>query len=129
MKFVIQRVTSAHVKVAEETVGKIGKGMLVLIGFTQSDKEKDIDFAANKLLNLRLWDDEKGQRWKESVKSLNLEILIVSQFTLYSVLKGNKSDFQGGVFISNKDLNFIFFVKQVIPRIKSRSLIFFNKFC
>jgi D-tyrosyl-tRNA(Tyr) deacylase len=93
MKFVIQRVKSANVKVSGEIVGEIEKGMLVLIGLTHSDKETDLDFAANKLLNLRLWDDIKGTRWKESLKSLNLDILIVSQFTLYSILKGNKPDF------------------------------------
>jgi D-tyrosyl-tRNA(Tyr) deacylase len=97
MKFVIQRVKSASVKVSGEIVGEINKGMLVLIGFTHSDKENDLDFAANKLLNLRLWDDSKGTRWKESVKSLNLDLLIVSQFTLYSILKGNKPDFHNAM--------------------------------
>lgn len=93
MKFVIQRVLEASVKVNGEIVGKIDKGLMVLVGFTHSDKESDLDFVANKLLNIRLWDDEKGVRWKESVKSKNLDILLVSQFTLYSFFKGNKPDF------------------------------------
>jgi D-aminoacyl-tRNA deacylase len=97
MKFVIQRVKEASVKVSGETVGSINKGLLVLIGLTHTDKESDIQFAANKLLNLRLWDDTNGNRWKESVKSLNLEILLVSQFTLYSILKGNKPDFHNAL--------------------------------
>lgn len=99
MKFVIQRVTNASVRVAGEIVGQINKGLVVLIGFTQGDKASDFDFASNKLLNLRLWDDANNPnvRWKESVKSLNLEILLVSQFTLYSILKGNKPDFHNAL--------------------------------
>lgn len=97
MKFVIQRVNSASVKVGGEIVGSIGRGLLVLIGLTHNDKYSDIEFATNKLLNIRLFDDEKGNRLKESVKSLNLEILLVSQFTLYSILKGNKPDFHNAL--------------------------------
>lgn len=93
MKFVIQRVLDANVKVGGEVVGKIGRGLLVLVGLTHSDKQSDIDFAAKKLLNIRLWDDENCVRWKECVKSKNYEILLVSQFTLYSIFKGNKPDF------------------------------------
>jgi D-tyrosyl-tRNA(Tyr) deacylase len=93
MKFVIQRVLEGSVKVNGETVGKINRGLVVLIGFTHSDKPADIKFAANKLLNIRLWDDNNGVRWKECVKSKNYEILLVSQFTLYSFFKGNKPDF------------------------------------
>jgi D-tyrosyl-tRNA(Tyr) deacylase len=93
MRFTIQRVFEASVSVAEKEISKIGKGILVLAGFTHTDKYEDIDFAANKLLNIRLFDDEKGTRWKCGVKEKNYEILIVSQFTLFSFLKGNKPDF------------------------------------
>jgi D-tyrosyl-tRNA(Tyr) deacylase len=97
MKFVIQRVKEACVRVSGETVGKISKGILVLIGITHEDKYEDLDFAANKLLNIRLFEDEKGIRWKCGIKELNLEILIVSQFTLYAFLKGNKPDFHNAM--------------------------------
>jgi D-tyrosyl-tRNA(Tyr) deacylase len=97
MKFVIQRVNSASVKVGSDVVGSIGRGLLVLIGLTHNDKYSDIEFTTNKLLNIRLFDDDKGNRWKESVKSLDLEILLVSQFTLYSILKGNKPDFHNAL--------------------------------
>ena len=93
MKFVIQRVLEGSVKISGEFVGKIGKGLVVLFGLTHDDKYDDLEFAANKLLSLRLFDDDKGVRWKFSVKDLGLEILIVSQFTLYAFLKGNKPDF------------------------------------
>ncbi len=93
MKFIIQRVLEGSVTVSNEVVGKIGKGLVVLFGLTHDDKYEDLDFAANKLLNIRLFDDENGVRWKYGVKELNLEILLVSQFTLYGYLKGNKPDF------------------------------------
>ena len=93
MKFVIQRAIRGSVKVENNIVGEIEKGLVVLIGFTSTDKKEDLKFAANKLLNLRLWDSDTGVRWKESVKDKNFSLLIVSQFTLYSILKGNKPDF------------------------------------
>lgn len=93
MRFVIQRIKEASVTVDNEIVGKIGKGIMILVGLTHDDTNDYIDMVTDKFLNLRLWDDDKGVRWKESVKSQGLEILLVSQFTLYSFMKGNKPDF------------------------------------
>ncbi len=93
MKFVIQRVTKGCVRVEGQIVGQIGKGLMVLVGLTEGDTEEYIDHVVDKLLNIKLFDDEKGARWKESVKSLGLDLLLVSQFTLYNTLKGNKPDF------------------------------------
>ena len=93
MKFVIQRVTKGCVRVEGQIVGQIGKGLMVLVGLTEGDTEEFIDHVVDKLLNIKLFDDEKGARWKESVKSLGLDLLLVSQFTLYNTLKGNKPDF------------------------------------
>ena len=93
MKFVIQRVTRGCVRVDGQIVGQIGKGLMILVGLTDGDNEEYLDHVVDKFLNIRLFDDEKGARWKESVKSLGLEILLVSQFTLYHTLKGNKPDF------------------------------------
>ena len=93
MKFVIQRVLQGNVKVNEKIVGEIGPGIVVLVGFTHSDKKENLKFAANKLLSLRLWDNKDGVRWKECLKDRQFSLLIVSQFTLYSFLKGNKPDF------------------------------------
>ena len=93
MRFVIQRVNRGCVKVSSETVGQIGKGLMILVGLSNKDTEEHLDHIIDKFLNLRLFDDDKGNRWKESVKSLGLEILFVSQFTLYHILKGNKPDF------------------------------------
>ena len=93
MRFIIQRVKSASVTVSNELVSKIGPGLMILVGLTHDDKEEYFDHVTDKFLNLRLWDDSKGVRWKESVKSQNFEILLVSQFTLYYIMKGNKPDF------------------------------------
>ena len=93
MRFVIQRVNKGCVKVSSQIVGQIGKGLMILVGLKDIDTEEHIDHIVDKFLNIRLFDDDKGNRWKESVKSLGLEILLVSQFTLYHILKGNKPDF------------------------------------
>jgi len=93
MRAVIQRVVKASVSVSDELVSSIGRGVCVLIGITHTDTKKDIEFMVRKLVNLRLFDDENGVRWKHSVKDKDYEILCVSQFTLYSVLKGNKPDY------------------------------------
>ncbi len=93
MRVIIQRVTEASVTVEQKIVGKIGKGLLVLVGFTTTDTFKEIDHLTNKILKLRLWSNKNDVRWAESVVDQNLEVLCVSQFTLYTVLKGNKPDF------------------------------------
>ena len=97
MKFVIQRVSRGCVRVEGQIVGQIGKGLMILVGLNHHDTDEYIDHVVDKMLNIRLFEDEKGARWKESVKSLGLEILLVSQFTLYHILKGNKPDFHGAM--------------------------------
>uniref|UniRef100_T1GKS1 D-aminoacyl-tRNA deacylase n=1 Tax=Megaselia scalaris TaxID=36166 RepID=T1GKS1_MEGSC len=93
MKAIIQRVTSAKVTVNEELISSIQKGFCVLVGISSNDTLKDVDYLVKKLLSLRLFDDESGKRWQKNIKDQNLEILCVSQFTLYHRLKGNKPDF------------------------------------
>lgn len=67
-------------------------------GFTNEDTQKDIDFLANKILNLRIFDDEeKMKRWDMSVMQKNYEVLLISQFTLYGKLKGNRLDFHNAL--------------------------------
>ena len=110
MRFVIQRVKHASVTVDNEIVGKIGPGLMILVGLTEGDTDEFIDHVTDKFLNLRLWDDSKGTRWKECVKSLNYEILLVSQFTLYSYMKGNKPDYH---FAMNGDNANVLFDKIV----------------
>ena len=86
MKFVIQRVNHAEVKVDGEIVGKIGKGFLVLIGVGRKDTKEDADWYLKKLLGLRIFEDENGKT-NLSLADVNGELLLVSQFTLYANCK------------------------------------------
>lgn len=93
MKIVVQRVTNAKVDVDNKTVGKIDKGLMLLVSFTQTDTEKNIDWMINKVLNLRIFDDECGIMNK-SVMDVNGSILSISQFTLYGdANKGNRPSY------------------------------------
>ena len=93
MRIIVQRCDTAKVTVNNEIVGKIDKGMMVLVGFTQTDTEKEIDYLVNKLLNLRIFDDENGVMNK-SVLDIGGSILSVSQFTLYAdTKKGNRPSY------------------------------------
>ncbi|XP_037517755.1 D-aminoacyl-tRNA deacylase isoform X1 [Rhipicephalus sanguineus] len=93
MRAVIQRVRSAAVHVDGRVISSIGRGLCVLVGIHRDDTEDDIDYIVRKILNLKLFDDDAGKRWKLSARELQLEVLCVSQFTLYGTLKGNKPDF------------------------------------
>lgn len=93
MKVIIQRTTNAKVLVNNQTVGQINKGLLVLVGFTQEDTEQKIDWMVNKIINLRVFDDE-NKVMNLSIKDINGSILSVSQFTLYAdTKKGNRPSY------------------------------------
>ena len=93
MRLLIQRSLSSNVVVDDKIVGSIEKGMVVFVGFTHTDTEKDIDYCVNKLLNLRIYNDENDQM-NLSIKDVGGEILSVSQFTLYGdTKKGNRPSF------------------------------------
>ncbi|XP_041063193.1 D-aminoacyl-tRNA deacylase 1 isoform X2 [Carcharodon carcharias] len=93
MKAIIQRVAKASVTVGEEQISSIGRGICVLLGISVEDTQKDMEYMVRKILNLRLFEDENGKHWCKSVMDKQYEILLVSQFTLQCVLKGNKPDF------------------------------------
>jgi len=99
MRAVIQRVTSAKVEVGEETVGNIGPGFLVLLGVRKDDSAADVDYIADKLVNLRIFEDAEG-KLNLSLLETGGAALIVSQFTLYGdARKGRRpgfSDAAGG---------------------------------
>lgn len=94
MRLVIQRVTEASVAVpAEDYVSSIGKGLLVLVAFTDEDTDEDLEWCTRKLLAMRIFDDEAGVM-NLSVQDVGGELLIVSQFTLYaSTVKGNRPSY------------------------------------
>ncbi|EJW79374.1 D-tyrosyl-tRNA(Tyr) deacylase [Wuchereria bancrofti] len=94
MRAVIQRVTKAAVSIGGQLESSIDRGICVLLAINVDDTLDDIQFMVRKLLGIRIFPNiETGKRWDKSVKDLELEILCVSQFTLYSLLKGNKLDF------------------------------------
>jgi len=82
MKALVQRVHYARVKVAGETVGEIGPGLLILLGVGRSDTEKETAFVAGKCVNLRIFEDEAG-KMNRSLLDIGGKALVVSQFTLY----------------------------------------------
>ena len=93
MKLVIQRVSYAKVEVDNEVVGKIGQGFLVLFGVGEGDTKEQADFLSEKLCNLRVFSDE-NDKMNLSIKDINGEVLVVSQFTLYAdCKKGNRPSF------------------------------------
>jgi len=93
MRTVIQRVSSAEVSIDGMITGKIGHGLLVLVGIEEADSEEDIGWLAAKIVNLRIFDDEQGVM-NRSVLEISGEILVVSQFTLHaSTRKGNRPSY------------------------------------
>lgn len=93
MRVVIQRVSHAQVDVAQEVVGKIRTGLLVLVGIEDSDQLEDVDWLVGKVANLRIFNDAQGVM-NLSVKDINGEVLVISQFTLHaSTKKGNRPSY------------------------------------
>lgn len=93
MKVVIQRVTEAHVDVAGETVGRIEKGFMILLGVEVGDTDEDLQYLAKKILALRVFDDDEGNM-NLDLHAVDGDILLVSQFTLLaSTRKGNRPSF------------------------------------
>ena len=93
MKVIVQRAKNAKVEIDNKIVGTIDNGLMLLVGVTHTDTEKEIDYMVNKVQNLRIFDDEEGVMNK-SLKDINGEILSVSQFTLYGdTKKGNRPSY------------------------------------
>lgn len=93
MRVVIQRVSEASVKVDNQIVGEIGKGLMLLIGVDESDENTDADWLVKKIIDVRVFSDDEG-KMNHSVKDINGEILCISQFTLISdYKKGNRPSY------------------------------------
>ena len=93
MRVVLQRVSKTSVTIDGEIVSEIGRGMLILVGIEDEDTQDDINWLAAKIIQLRIFDDENGVM-NLSVKEVEGEILIVSQFTLHaSTKKGNRPSY------------------------------------
>ncbi len=95
MRALLQRVSSASVDVDGETIGSIGPGLVVLLGISREDTEKEAAYLAAKTANLRIFNDADG-RFNLSAKDVGAELLLISQFTLYGdTRKGRRPSFIG----------------------------------
>ena len=96
MRVIIQRVKSSQVTINGEIVGKIGRGLNLLVGIADTDTESELDWMVRKCLDLRLFsgNDDSSNRWEKSVQEIEGELLVVSQFTLYGdCRKGRRPSF------------------------------------
>ena len=113
MRMVIQRVTEASVTVDNNVVGKIGKGIVVLLGVAKGDTEKEADYLVNKLVGLRIFRDEAG-KMNLSVQDIGGELLVVSQFTLLGdCRKGRRPGFSNAAPPEEADRLYMYFVEQL----------------
>ncbi len=113
MRAVIQRVSEAWVKVKGEIKGKIEEGFLILLGVAEEDTLEDADYLADKITNLRVFEDEDGKMNLSAIE-LNKEILVVSQFTLYGdCRKGRRPSFILAAKPERADELYQYFVEKV----------------
>jgi len=93
MRAIVQRSKNSSVIIEEKVYGKIDKGLVVLVGFTEGDTKEDIEYIVKKIINLRIFDDDSGIMNK-SVLDIKGDILSISQFTLYAdTKKGNRPSY------------------------------------
>lgn len=112
MKLLVQRVKNAKVTVENKVVGEIGKGFLVLCGITHSDTKETADYLVKKLCNLRIFEDE-NDKINLSIKEVNGELLIVSQFTLYAdCTSGNRPSFTNAAKPDSANELYEYFLEQ-----------------
>ena len=113
MRAVVQRVKKGSVEIEEKEIGKIEKGLVVLLGVGQNDSEKDAEHLIEKIVNLRIFEDEEG-KMNLSVKDINGQILIISQFTLYGdCKKGRRPSFISAALPDKAVKLYDYFVKNI----------------
>jgi D-aminoacyl-tRNA deacylase len=124
MRAVLQRVTRASVRVGGETVGEIGRGLLVLVGVARDDTPEDARYAAEKTINLRVFDDEGG-RMNRSVLEAGGALLVVSQFTLHGdVRRGRRPSWFDAAQPEAAEPLYELFVaeaRRLVPRVETGS--------
>ena len=112
MKALIQRVSKADVSVDGESAGRIGDGLLVLLGVGREDTEKEADLLAQKIVNLRIFEDE-AVKMNRSLADINGELLVVSQFTLMAdTRKGRRPSFVNAAPPEQADRLYMVFVEK-----------------
>ncbi|WP_071516825.1 D-aminoacyl-tRNA deacylase [Geitlerinema sp. PCC 9228] len=114
MRVLLQRVTASEVTVNGKVIGKIGRGLNLLVGISQNDTEEQIDWMARKCLQLRVFPDEAGKLWQYSVQDIGGDILAVSQFTLYGdCRKGRRPSFDASAAPDRALAHYYEFVKKL----------------
>lgn len=112
MRAVIQRVTQSSVNVDGSTIGEIEKGLLVFLGVGNEDDESDVDYLSEKIVNLRIFEDEE-QKMNLSLLDIGGDILIVSQFTLQGdIRKGRRPNFGGAARPDISEPLYLEFIEQ-----------------
>jgi D-aminoacyl-tRNA deacylase len=98
MRIVIQRVSKASVTVDNNVIADISKGILCLVGICDTDTTDDVNWVVQKVLGVKLWPNEEDKPWRKSVSNLDLDVLLVSQFTLYGTLnKKHQPDYKNAM--------------------------------
>jgi len=116
MRAVVQRVSRAEVRVDGKVVGKIGKGILVLLGVGQDDNDQDLQWMADKVVNLRIFEDE-NEKMNLSVLDVGGQVLVVSQFTLYGdCRKGKRPSYSSAASPADAERMYNEFVKTIESR-------------
>lgn len=116
MRAVVQRVSRARVDVAGETVGEIGRGLLALLGVARDDGNEDADYLAEKVVNLRVFDDDEG-RMNLPLSGTGGALLVVSQFTLYGdVRRGRRPSYSDAAAPEKANALYEYFVGRVRAR-------------
>jgi len=113
MRAVVQRVKEGAVEIENKEVGRISQGLVILLGVGQDDVEKDAEYLAEKIINLRIFEDKEG-KMNLSAKEINSQILVISQFTLYGdCKKGRRPSFISAALPDKAVKLYDYFVKYI----------------
>ena len=116
MRALVQRVTEGSVTIDGKVNGAIGQGLVILLGITHTDTEKDADFVADKCVDLRIFEDENG-KMNKSLEEIGGEILLISQFTLYAATrKGRRPSFDEAARPEVAEPLYEYFIKKLKER-------------